>query len=140
MTKESEGILRAQHELHGRLARAYENLRKSGIANITVGLVEARLQALESNWSKFEVNHSRLMSVYWEVLERHEYVQDDFLATAEETYLDQKGLFLEELRKAKAAHDDAPAVAAGEASASSHSHRTTLPRIQLPPFSELYQD
>jgi len=85
MTKESEGILRAQYELHGRIARAYDNLRKSGVANITVGLVEARLQALESNWSKFKANHSRLMTAYWEVLEKHEYVQDDFLATVEET-------------------------------------------------------
>jgi len=140
MTKESEGILRAQYELHGRIARAYDNLRKSGVANITVGLVEARLQTLESNWSKFEANHSRLMAAYWEVLERHEYVQDDFLAPVEETYLDQKGLFLEVLRKTKAAHDVAPAVAPVEASTSSPTHRTTLPRIQLPPFFGLYQD
>lgn len=138
MTKESESMLRAQFELHGRIA--YDNLRKSGVANITFGLVEARLQALESNWAKFEANHGRLMTAYWEVLEKHDYVQDDFLATIEETYLDQKGLFLEELRKIKAAHEVASAVAPVEASTSSPTHRTTLPRIQLPPFSGLCQD
>lgn len=43
MPRESEGILRAQFELHGRIARAFDNLKKSGAAKMTVGLVEARL-------------------------------------------------------------------------------------------------
>ncbi|GAB1860486.1 hypothetical protein CAJAP_01565 [Camponotus japonicus] len=141
MPREGESLLRAQYELLGRIARAYENLRKSGAAHMTIGLVEARLHALDSNWSKFENNHGKLMAGYWEAFEKHEYFREDFLATVEETYLDQKGAFLEELRKAKAAVlEVTPAAAPLDASLSSSTHRTTLPRIQLPPFSGLYQD
>lgn len=49
-----EGLIRGQHELYGRITRAFDNLKNTGAANITLGLVEARLQALESNWAKFE--------------------------------------------------------------------------------------
>lgn len=88
MKKEIDDILQAQYELLGRIARAYDNLRKSGAANIVVEMVEARLQALETNWAKFEANHSRLMTAYREALGTHDYIQDDFLATVEKSYLD----------------------------------------------------
>jgi len=60
MSKDIECIVRTQFELFGRISRANENLKKSGAANITVGLLEARLGSLASNWEKFEANHENL--------------------------------------------------------------------------------
>ncbi|KMQ87530.1 hypothetical protein RF55_13162 [Lasius niger] len=60
MSKDMECIVRTQFEFFGRISRSHENLKKSGAANITVGLIEARLGALESNWEKFEANHEDL--------------------------------------------------------------------------------
>ncbi|KAL6417918.1 hypothetical protein ACFW04_012448 [Cataglyphis niger] len=135
MSRETDSTVRTQMELYGRIARAYENLRKSGSANITIGLVEARLQALEANWAKFEFHHDKL-GASWESLRDTDYVKKDMLALAEEAYLTQKGMFLDTLRRLRSAErTEAPA-----AEAPSQSPRTTLPRIQLPQFSGLYED
>ncbi|KAL6419298.1 hypothetical protein ACFW04_013938 [Cataglyphis niger] len=135
MSRETDSTVRTQMELYGRIARAYENLRKSGFANITIGLVEARLQALEANWAKFEFNHDKL-SASWESLRDTDYVKKDMLALAKEAYLTQKGMFLDALRRLRSAErTEAPA-----AEAPSQPPRTTLPRIQLPQFSGLYED
>lgn len=66
-----EGLIRGQHELFGRIARVFDNLKKAGTANITLGLVESRLQSLEANWSKFEAQHERLLVSYWDELLDH---------------------------------------------------------------------
>ncbi|KAL6417418.1 hypothetical protein ACFW04_012760 [Cataglyphis niger] len=58
------------------------------------------------------------------------------LALTEEIYLTQKGMFLDALRRLRSAErTEAPA-----AEAPSQPPRTTLPRIQLPQFSGLYED
>ncbi|KAL6418459.1 hypothetical protein ACFW04_012071 [Cataglyphis niger] len=134
MSRDTDSTMRTQMELYGRIARGYENLRKSGSANISIGLVEARLQALEANWVKFEFNHDKL-GTSWEALRDTDYVKD-MLALTEEAYLTQKGMFLDALRRLRSAErTEAPA-----AEAPSQPPRTTLPRIQLPQFSGLYED
>ncbi|XP_024886642.1 uncharacterized protein LOC112464084 [Temnothorax curvispinosus] len=134
--REMEGLIRSQHELYGRIARSYENLRKVGTPNITIGLVEARLQALESNWAKFEAQHEKIYAGYWEILADHDYEKKDVPSTAEEAYIQQKGMFLETLRKLKSKAEGAPAPAA----AGTNPPRTTLPRIQLPEFEGKYEE
>ncbi|XP_077280515.1 uncharacterized protein LOC143907546 [Temnothorax americanus] len=134
--REMEGLIRSQHELYGRIARSYENLRKVGTPNITIGLVEARLQALESNWAKFRAQHEKIYAGYWEILVDHDYEKKDVPSTAEEAYVQQKGMFLETLRKLKSKADGAPAPAA----AGTNPPRTTLPRIQLPEFAGKYEE
>ncbi|KAL6419839.1 hypothetical protein ACFW04_011153 [Cataglyphis niger] len=122
-------------ELYGRIARVYENLQKSGSANISIGLVEARLQALEANWAKFEFNHDKL-GASWESLRDTDYVKKDMLALTEEAYFTQKGMFLDAFRRLRSAErTEAPA-----AEAPPQPSRTTLPKIQLPQFSGLYED
>ncbi|XP_071648524.1 uncharacterized protein [Temnothorax longispinosus] len=133
--REMEGIIRSQHDLHGRIARSYDNLKKMGSTNITIGLVEARLQALDANWAKFEAQHDKLFASFWESLTEHDYEKRNVPATVEEAYLVQKGMFLETLRKLKSKlASEAP----GAAPASQPS-RTTLPRIQLPEFTGKYE-
>ncbi|XP_070170760.1 uncharacterized protein [Polyergus mexicanus] len=125
-------------DLYGRISRAYENLRKSGTGNITIGLAEAWLQALEANWAKFEFQHDKLLE-HWEALSESTYVKTDMPTLAEEAYLTQKGMFLDTLRRLRAAErTETPDF--GPAPSPSHPARTTLPRIQLPQFSGLYED
>ncbi|XP_077275741.1 uncharacterized protein LOC143904736 [Temnothorax americanus] len=133
--REMEGIIRSQHDLHGRIARSYDNLKKMGFTNITIGLVEARLQALEANWAKFEAQHDKLYASFWESLTEHDYEKRNVPATVEEAYLVQKGMFLETLCKLKSKlASEAPSAAPA-----SQPSRTTLPRIQLPEFTGKYE-
>ncbi|XP_011702560.1 PREDICTED: uncharacterized protein LOC105458737 [Wasmannia auropunctata] len=137
LPREADILVRSQVELYGKIARASENLKKQGVANITIGLTEARLQALDNNWAKFEAQHDKLISGFWEALTGQDYLKKDYHSFTEETYLNQKGMFLETLRCMRAkAKEELPAAPL----AAPHPPRTTLPRIQLPPFSGRYED
>ncbi|XP_071643002.1 uncharacterized protein [Temnothorax longispinosus] len=135
---EMEGLIRSQNELHGRIARAYENLKKAGGARLTMGLVDARLQALESNWNKFEEQHGKLLLMPPEVLAATDYKKQDLPALVEETFLTQKGMFLDVLLSHKAREEAAAKSETSETATTTN--RTTLPRIQLPEFSGKYED
>ncbi|XP_077260483.1 uncharacterized protein LOC143896453 [Temnothorax americanus] len=135
---EMEGLIRSQNELHGRIARAYENLKKAGGARLTMGLVNARLQALESNWNKFEEQHGKLLSMPPEILAASDYKKQDLPALVEETFLTQKGMFLDVILSHKAREGVAAKSETSEAATTAN--RTTLPRIQLPEFSGKYED
>ncbi|KMQ87200.1 hypothetical protein RF55_13588 [Lasius niger] len=65
--------------------------------HITTGLVEARLQALESNWAKFEAQDDKLVIGSWDALAGHDYRVKDLASQAEEAYLNQKDMFLDAL-------------------------------------------
>ncbi|KAL6417710.1 hypothetical protein ACFW04_012560 [Cataglyphis niger] len=136
MNKDTDSITRVQLDLYGRIARSYDNLRKTGSANITVGLMESRLQALEANWTKLEHNHDKLLAT-GESLRESDYVKKNIQAVAEEAYIAQRGMFLGTLycfrspEKTEASATGTPL---------SQSLRTTLPRIHLPQFSGLYED
>lgn len=54
MQAQFEDLIFEQGELHGRIARAVENLKKMGQANITLGAVQSRIANLDKNWEKFE--------------------------------------------------------------------------------------
>lgn len=75
---EMETLIRTQHDLFGRIARAYDNLKKLGMSGITGG-VETRLLSLETtNWAKFERQNDILYKTHWELLQNYEYVKKDF--------------------------------------------------------------
>lgn len=78
MSKDIEGFIRGQQDLFGRIARAFENLKKTGIANIILGLVEARLQALET---KFDAQQERLFASFWHDLAEHDYLTKNILCS-----------------------------------------------------------
>lgn len=133
-----DALIRVQFDLYGRIARSFENLRKMR-TNITIGIIEARLQALETYWVKFEAQHERLTVSHWEHLTDSNYLKRELPSLSEEAYFMQKGLFFDALRSMKnRASEETPA-----ANSSAHHHqppRTTLPRIQLPQFSGPYED
>lgn len=144
MSSEGEGILRSQYELYGRISHCSENLKKVNEANISVGLIEARLQALESNWKKFESQHDKLITQFWESISKHEYITGNYLTMTEESFLLQRGLLLDGLRSTlKNRELIATAVAMPPPpppSTPTLPPRSTLPRIQLPNFSGRYED
>ncbi|XP_024885965.1 uncharacterized protein LOC112463685, partial [Temnothorax curvispinosus] len=138
MPIDTETLIRSQTELHGRISRAYENLKKSGTTKVTLGVAEARLQGLESNWAKFEAQHESIFDTPWERIKELDYVKQSVFALAEEAYLHQKGIFLDLVRSLKA-KEDAASSTAGQETATVTS-RTALPRIQLPEFTGKYED
>ncbi|KMQ83055.1 hypothetical protein RF55_21065, partial [Lasius niger] len=135
MSMDADALLRSQQDLQGRIARAYENLKKSGAAKITAGAVESRLKALEANWSKFENNHEALSTMYWKAVCDHDYTKKDFFGLVEESFLTQRGTLLDLTLSLKEPIEQGEPTEAGTAQP-----RRTLPRIQLPSFSGKYEE
>ncbi|XP_029159530.1 uncharacterized protein LOC114937575 [Nylanderia fulva] len=122
--------------LYGKISRAYDNLRKLGEANITLGAVEARLLNLDKLWEKFDAMND-ILAERVDELKHDAYAKQDIPSLGEESYLVNKGLMLE-LRRTLQKKERAAASATSETSTSAP--RTTLPRIQLPTFTGRYED
>src|SRR5580765_3510996 len=88
-------LIAAQHELHGRIGRTWENLRKAGAAKLSIPLVQSALTNLEGKWTKFEDQHDRLLFEYGEAFEENEYHTSDFVGTVEMAYLQQRAKLME---------------------------------------------
>ncbi|XP_036140869.1 uncharacterized protein LOC118644969 [Monomorium pharaonis] len=134
------GLIRSQRALHGRISRTVDNLKKLGQANITTGAVEARLAGLEKYWSTFESQHETLLREHWDALSEDDYVTGDLISVVEETYYVNKGILndfaAQAARSGEASTSSTTTVTVSEGT----SHRTTLPRIQLPQFSGKYSE
>ncbi|XP_011156994.1 uncharacterized protein LOC105194001 [Solenopsis invicta] len=149
-----EDLVQAQHDLFGLLSRSYENMRKSGEANITLGLLEAHLQTLESYWGKFVTRHEQLLIEYGDDLEDHEYLTGDLMLKADISFHVQKGKYLDDMRAmrgpghaivaapvaAPAATSAAVIAAAAPTVAAAAPVVARLPRISIPQFSGQYED
>ena len=133
MTTKNDDILRAQTERYHRLSRAYENFKKVCTTKLTRGLTEARLNALEQNWHKFDAHLEEALALR-DTHSSNEFFKLDVPTLAEESYLEQKGVFLDIIRQFKAKE------AALAVDTESQAPRTTLPRIQLPTFTGKYED
>jgi len=134
--KEAEDLLQSQLELHGRIARITENLRKLGQANITAGAVQSRMITLDGYWSKFEEQHELLRSRHADAIKNLDYIKKDYLGTVEESYQVQKGVLLDYLSRINPASQATSSTSAR----TSPLPRNTLPRIQLPSFAGRYED
>ncbi|KMQ86040.1 hypothetical protein RF55_15095 [Lasius niger] len=134
MDKVIEDLIHNQIELHGHISRMVENLRKLGQANITSDAVESRLTSLENHWSRFEEQHTTLVTVHRDAVRNLDYKKKDYIGTVEDTYLTQKGILLD--YAAELARQNQPPTTRTESTTS----RSTLPRIQLPQFSGKYED
>ncbi|XP_036147020.1 uncharacterized protein LOC118647026 [Monomorium pharaonis] len=133
-----EQLIDAQRELHGRIKRSTENLRKVGAAKITESHVRSTLSLLENKWAKFESQHRKLLDEYRKDLATHEYLTGYYLDEVEATYLAQHGHLSELLRSFTA--NQPPADEPHPVKSESTSSRNTLPRIDIPHFSGKFQD
>ncbi|CAL1671688.1 unnamed protein product [Lasius platythorax] len=132
-----EQLVAAQRELHGRIARTLENLRKAGSAKLSVALVQSALANLEGKWTKFEDQHDRLLLEFGDKLKGHDYVSSDLVSTVEMVYLQQRAKLVELEQSLSGPSDDVVQKPGRSESAPS---RNVLPRIQLPQFSGKFED
>ncbi|XP_029161134.1 uncharacterized protein LOC114932886 [Nylanderia fulva] len=133
---DTKAIIATATVLYGKISRSFENLRKLGEANMTLGAVEARLQNLEKLWDKFDALNDTLADQVDEI--KHEvYAKQDIPSLGEEAYLLNKGLMLD-LKSALQLQLQAASSTA--AATISPAPRTALPKIQPPTFAGKYED
>lgn len=125
MSMEAESLIRRQCELQGRIARAFENLKKINADKPTASMIKARLNALNSN-SKFEAHHKALHSDHWNAVSEHEYVKSDYYGIVEENYITQQAAFIDLLNNLRATGEQTEADPSG---ATDGPPRKSLPRI-----------
>jgi len=140
MSMDAQAFLDAQTELFGRIARAEENLKKTGVSRLTQGTVEARLQSLESNWNKFQSNHDVLRTAHKATLVAagNDYFKENFLGRVEDMVNEQRGVLLDTLHALRDKHGE-PSGRTLPAAQDSSSKRK-LPNIELPLFSGRIED
>lgn len=136
MSADLRVLLEAQDEIHGRLSRSVDNLKKMGVSNITLDAIQARVTILDKLWEKIEAQHELIRAALKERFHESEYAKSDFIDNAESTYVTQRSLL--------ASYSDklSPDVALAPKTESVHEHslKTSLPRIKLQPFSGTYGD
>ncbi|KMQ82148.1 hypothetical protein RF55_24017 [Lasius niger] len=84
-----EALISTQRDLHRRIARSYENLRKVRAAKLSVALVQPAMTNLESKWNKFEAQHEHLQLTFAKGLAETDYITSDYVSTVELAYLEQ---------------------------------------------------
>jgi len=52
MNAELKAMIDAQHDVHGRMSRSVDNLRKLGATNITHSVVQTRISILDNLWGQ----------------------------------------------------------------------------------------
>ncbi|XP_011685200.1 PREDICTED: uncharacterized protein LOC105448376 [Wasmannia auropunctata] len=132
-----EQLLSAQAEIHGRIGRTVDNLKKMGAANVTAAAIESCLKLLDAKWTKAEEQHSELCADYGDKLEKHEYIANDFISEIEALYIQQRATLMD---FGKALGASAPAQTTRPPTVDLTVQRTTLPQIPLPEFSGRFED
>ncbi|XP_068991458.1 uncharacterized protein [Neodiprion pinetum] len=135
-----------QTDLFRRICRTLENLRKLGEAKTTLGQVQSRLDALNSNWLKFQDMHETVDQIriaakgdQLDAIKRLSYFAKDYYGQCEEQYLNAKGEMLDLLGTLKTLSAPiVPTAVAPQLTTGGASKR--LPRIELPTFSGNYSD
>ncbi|XP_070526958.1 uncharacterized protein [Cardiocondyla obscurior] len=136
VSPELEALLRGQQELHGRIARAVENLKKMGASKITAGAIDSKLKLLDNYWAKFESAHEALRNDHWSSMIECDYTRNDFFGLVEEAYVDQRAALLEareEIRR-DSERSEMSSVVQGSQS------KRKLPQLQLPSFAGRFED
>ncbi|XP_029159050.1 uncharacterized protein LOC114931246 [Nylanderia fulva] len=129
-------LIDAQHELHVRILRSVDNLRKIGAAKLNVDTIQAAIRFLDDKWTRFQELHEELRDKYWKEIKEDEYTSDDLPSKVETAYYTQRSELAEmEERLSKPSEADTSEKARGSAPS-----RKTLPRINLPQFSGKFED
>ncbi|GAB1865873.1 t-SNARE coiled-coil homology domain-containing protein [Camponotus japonicus] len=136
MSADLKALLEAQNDIHGRMSRSVDNLRKMGVSGITAVAIQARLRILETLWTKFEAYHDLIRTALKDKYLESEYAKADFIDIAESTCVTQRSTLVEYANKLKGESSIAPKAEAHQ----EHALKTSLPRIKLQTFSGAYGD
>ncbi|XP_015524537.1 uncharacterized protein LOC107227803 [Neodiprion lecontei] len=135
-----------QTDLFRRICRTLENLRKLGEAKTTLGQVQSRLDALNSNWLKFQGMHDTVDQIriaakgdQLDAIKRLSYFAKDYHGQCKEQYMNAKGEMLDVLESLKTlSAPNVPTAAAPQLTTGGALKR--LPHIELRTFSGNYSD
>ncbi|KMQ87813.1 hypothetical protein RF55_12812 [Lasius niger] len=137
MSSDLNTLLQSQTEIHGRISRSVENLKKMGASHITLSAIETRIKILDQLWIKFEAQHDLLRAGYKEKFNTCEYTTSDIFEITENAYVMQRSALDEYADRYKIA----PVVTAPPSEhGHDHAPKTSLPRIKLQQFSGAYAD
>ncbi|XP_070525005.1 uncharacterized protein [Cardiocondyla obscurior] len=136
VSPELEALLRGQQELHGRIARAVENLKKMGASKITAGAIDSKLKLLDNYWAKFENAHEALRNDHWPSMIECDYTRNDFFGLVEEAYVDQRAALLEAREEIRRDNERSEMSSVVQGSQS----KRKLPQLQLPSFAGRFED
>lgn len=127
-----------QQQLFGVISRAMDNLKKLGSAKINRGSVQSRIEALKSNWDKFQDNHESLFQSITSEHRKLSYFKDELYAKCEEAFLEAHGDMLNTMESLE--HNSNPNSSTAEISLNSSAALRSwrLPRIEVPKFSGDY--
>jgi len=139
MSADLRALLEAQNDIHGRMSRSVDNLRKMGVNNITLGAIEARISILDNLWSRFETQHELIRTSLKDKYIESEYAKSEFVDTAETTYVMQKST-LRGYAERLSVEPTSPPTSRQSNQGPEHSPKTSLPRIKLQAFSGAYED
>jgi len=137
MSSDLDALINGQRDLHGRMSRSIDNLKKMGASNITQSVVETRISLIDQLWAKFESQHELIRALFKTDFNTSEYVRSGFFDTAENTYVQQRGALLDYAQRLKPA--DSPPIATASQS-NDLTLKTALPRITLKQFSGTYEE
>jgi len=137
MSSELNALIASQPDIHCRLSRAVDNIKKMGAANITLSVVEMKIKLLDQLWARFEAQHELVIAGYQEGYPRSEYATSDTYDTVEMTYLQQRGVLAQYIEQLTTAASFGGPL---QRSRVESSLNMMLPRIKLPQFSGVYEE
>lgn len=81
-----EATLRKQLDIHHRISRTVDNMKKLGKDKITVTVINTRLQLLDAQWDKFQSYHGALLTAQTEEMKSIDYFEKDLYTECEESF------------------------------------------------------
>ncbi|XP_029157331.1 uncharacterized protein LOC114929816 [Nylanderia fulva] len=124
-------LIDCQREIHVRISRSVEYLRKLGNANITSSAVSTRTRILDQLWTKFEAQHDLIRAALKERFSDSDYFKSGLHEDTENLYVTQRST-LDDYAEGFASTPMRPATDVAS--------RSSLPRIKVPQFSGTYAD
>ena len=111
---------------------------KLGKKRITRGVITSRLDLLESYWTTFCKNDSKITDGATEETKKNLYFTEDYKGLGEEAYLNQKADLLDQL-DALPVRRKTEEQSATDSDENNSSRGSTLQRIAIPTFAGDYQ-
>lgn len=133
-------LVEDQKGLEIKIRNCFSNMMKKGRKNLTMGIIESRLDNLENHWQAYAANDVLINKQKAKRDARLDYFVDAHFDKVEEFYLDSRGDFLDEKSRfvnsvAGVTGPAASNLASGTALAAPYIPQRKMPTIAIPKFS-----
>ena len=136
MGKKLQNLLTKQSDLRDRMAQSVSDLEELGAANITLEAAETVVGLLDGLWAKFEAQHELIIEHLEDAFAESEYNSTRVANSARVTYITQRSLLLNHVRKLKVKEPSSASKTEGNES----SGKPSLPRLKISSFSGAFED